>query len=75
MLNQNHTTKLLDLEDVILTNVENISDELHIYLELPRKKHRCPVCGAVTDVVHDYRTQTIKAFLFPLPHPCAMISC
>ena len=60
MLNQNYTAKLLNLEDVIITNVENIFEELQIYIELPRKKHTCPVCGSVTDRVHDYRMQTIK---------------
>lgn len=60
MLNQDYTAKVLNLEDVIITNVENISDVLHIYLELPRQKHRCPACGALTDRIHDYRMQTIK---------------
>lgn len=60
MLNQDYTTKLLDLEDVIITNVENISDQLHISIELPRRKHICPCCGTVTDRVHDYRMQVIK---------------
>lgn len=60
MLNQDYTAKVLNLEDVIITNVENISDVLHIYLELPRQKHRCPACGAMTDHIHDYRMQTIK---------------
>ena len=60
MLNQNYTAKLLNLEDVIITNVENIFEEFHIYIELPRKKHTCPVCGSVIDRVHDYRMQTIK---------------
>ena len=60
MLNQDYTAKLLNLEDVMITNVENISEELHIYIELPRKEHTCPVCGSVTDRVHDYRMQTIK---------------
>ena len=60
MLNQNYTAKLLNLEDVIITNIENNSDQLHIYIELPRGKHVCPVCGAETDRVHDYRWQTIK---------------
>ena len=54
MLSQNYTAKLLNLEDVIITDVENISEELHIYIELPRKEHRCPACGSVTDRVHDY---------------------
>lgn len=60
MLNQNYTAKLLNLEEVIITNIENNSDQLHIYIELPRGKHVCPVCGAETDRVHDYRWQTIK---------------
>ncbi len=60
MLNQDYTSKLLNLEDVIITNVENISDQLHIYIELPRRKHICPCCGVETDRVHDYRWQKIK---------------
>ena len=60
MLNQDYTAKVLNLEDVIITNVENISDVLHIYLELPRQKHRYPACGALTDRIHDYRMLTIK---------------
>ena len=55
-----YTSKFLNLEDVIITNVENISDQIHIYIELPRAEHVCPVCGAVTDRIHDYRMQVIK---------------
>ena len=60
MLKKDYTAKLLNLEDVIITKVENISEEVHVYLEPPRTKHRCPVCGALTDRVHDYRMQIIK---------------
>lgn len=60
MLNKDYTAKLLDLVDVIITKVENFSEEVHVYLELPRIKHRCPACGALTDRVHDYRMQRIK---------------
>lgn len=60
MFNQDYTAKILNLEGVNITNVENIDEELHIYLELPRKEHRCPVCGAGTDRVHDYRMQVVK---------------
>ena len=60
MLMTDYTSKLLNLEDVIITNVENIADQLHIYLELPRTAHTCPACGATTDRIHDYRMQTIK---------------
>ena len=60
MLMKDYTSKLLNLEDVIITNVEIIADQLHIHLELPRAAHTCPFCGATTDRIHDYRTQTIK---------------
>ena len=60
MLNKDYTAKLLDLEDVIVTNVETISGELRVYLELPRTKHACPACGTLTACVHDYRMQTVK---------------
>ena len=60
MLMTDYTAEFLNLEDVIITNVENISDQLHIHIELPRKDHICPCCGTVTDRVHDYRMQVIK---------------
>lgn len=60
MLMSDYTAELLNLEDVIITNVENITDQLHVYIELPRTKHVCPACGAVTDRIHDYRTQIIR---------------
>ena len=59
MLMTDYTSKLLNLKDVIITNVENIADQIHIYLELPQTEHICPACGAATDRVHDYR-KTIK---------------
>lgn len=60
MLNKDYTAKLLKLEEVIVTNLENFFEEVHVYLELPRVKHCCPACGALTDRVHDYRMQIIK---------------
>lgn len=60
MLNQDYTTEMLNLEDVIITKVQNISDQLHVYLELPRREHICPCCGARTDRIHDYREQIVK---------------
>ena len=60
MLMKDYTAKLLNLEDVIVTNVEEISGQLHVHIELPRKDHTCPICGAVTSRVHDYRVQVIK---------------
>lgn len=60
MLMSDYTAKLLNLEDAIITDVENISDQLHIHIELPRRPHSCPACGASTDRIHDYRIQVIK---------------
>ncbi|MCD8087922.1 MAG: transposase [Oscillospiraceae bacterium] len=60
MLNKDYTSKILNLEDVKINNVENESDSIHIYLELPRKEHICPACGATTNLVHDYREQVVK---------------
>ena len=60
MLMTDYTAEFLNLEDVIITNVENISDQLHIHIELPRRKHVCPCCGTETDRVHDYRIQVVK---------------
>ncbi len=64
MLKQDYTTEFLNLKDVIVTDVKNLSDQLHVYLELPRKEHICPCCGAQTDRVHDYREQIIKDIPF-----------
>jgi len=64
MLSEDYTAKLLKLEGLIITGVEEISGELHIHMELPRKEHCCPQCGASTSCVHDYREQTIKDIPF-----------
>lgn len=60
MLNADYTTKILNLEKVIITNVDDSDGILCIDIELPRKQHICPSCGAITDRVHDYHTQRIK---------------
>lgn len=56
----NIITKLIGLEGVILTKVEEKVTERHLWIELPRKAHSCPVCGESTDKVHDYREQKVK---------------
>lgn len=44
MLNQNYTTELLNLEDVIVTKVENTFEPLHIHLYLRKRRYICG-CG------------------------------
>jgi len=57
---ENYTAKIIGLKDAIVTNVVNTGEELHIHIELPRKEHKCPCCGNLTDRIHDYRLQEVK---------------
>ena len=60
MLYKDFTEKLLGLQDVIVTNIEENEKEIHINAELKRKMHNCICCGTATDTIHDYRKQVIK---------------
>lgn len=64
MLTNDYSAKLLDLEEVIIKKVEKIDETQHIYIELPRKEHRCPNCQTVTNRIHDYRMQAVKDIPF-----------
>ena len=64
MLTQDYISKILDMEDVIIRKVEQESEELHVYLELPRTEHACPCCGNHTHRIHDYRWQKVKDIPF-----------
>lgn len=52
--------KLFELKGVSITNIENTNESTNIYIELPRKSHKCPNCGVGTSRVHDYRIQKVK---------------
>lgn len=60
MLYTNFTEKLVGLQDLIITKVEDNEKEIHIYGEIKRKPHKCPCCGELTEKIHDYREQPIK---------------
>ena len=64
MLKKDYITKLLDLEDVIVRKVEINEGKAEVYIELPRKAHKCPVCGELTSQIHDYREQRVKDIPF-----------
>lgn len=64
MLNKDYTTTLLNLEDVIIQKIESTQDEVHVYIQLPRRAHKCPKCGELTERVHDYREQAVKDIPF-----------
>ena len=61
MRNQDYSAKLPNLEDVMITNVESVSEELHINIEQPRKAHTCPVCELSSR--HDLRL--FPCYLYP----------
>lgn len=60
MLYQDYTTKLLDMEHMIVKEIENLSDRLILHVEMKRRPANCPCCGILTDTIHDYRIQTVK---------------
>lgn len=60
MLNQDYTTQLLELEEVIIKKVVKDEETLCIHIELPQKEHCCPDCKTKTTYIHDYRYQLIK---------------
>lgn len=60
MLCTHSIEKLIGLKEIIVKNVKQKPDRTEIFLELPRKPHRCPCCGNETNCVHDYRRQTVK---------------
>lgn len=54
------TSKLLELKEAIITNLEQNNETIKIYFRLQRRDHVCPCCGAITNKVHDYRTSEIR---------------
>ena len=60
MLYKHFTEKLLGLQEVNITNIEENEKNIVIYAEMERKEHNCICCGTATDAVHDYREQEIK---------------
>ena len=47
MPNTDFTTKLLELEDVIISDLQTTNTEVHVYFTLKRKVHVCPHCGHI----------------------------
>ena len=60
MLYKHFTEKLLGLQGVIITNIEENEKNIFIYCELERKEHHCVCCGTGANAIHDYRTQVVK---------------
>lgn len=64
MPNSDFTSKLLELEDVIISDLQTTNTEVHVFFSLKRKPHSCPHCGSITESVHDYRTSILKDLPF-----------
>ena len=60
MLYNLYNEKILGIQEVNIKKVEEKEDKYEITLEKPRKKCVCPVCGSMTDHVHDYREQKVS---------------
>ena len=60
MLYKHFTEKLLGLQGLNITNIEENEKIILIYAEMERKEHTCISCGTATNTVHDYREQEIK---------------
>lgn len=60
MLCEDNTSKLLGMEEVTIKKVWEEGGKRHISIEMPRRAHRCPICGEMTQAVHDYREQQVR---------------
>ena len=60
MLYRDCIGNLLQLKDVIVTNIECHDREMHIHIKMEKRLHYCPNCGSITGKVHDYRMQLVR---------------
>ena len=49
MLYKHFTEKILGLQGVLIENIKNTDNTIHVYCKLERKLHKCPCCGNFTD--------------------------
>ena len=64
MLYHDCIEKLLQLKDVIVTNIEKHENEMHIHLKMAQRLHYCPACGKITSKVPDRK----RRFHLRLPY-------
>jgi Transposase and inactivated derivatives len=57
-------TKLIGLENVIVSNVVETDTHLEIFIETKPCHQSCPQCGERTRSIHDYRLQKIRDVKF-----------
>ena len=60
MLYSDCIENLLQLEDIIVTNIQCIEKEMHAHMHMEKRYHHCPCCNTLTSKVHDYRIQLVR---------------
>lgn len=60
MLYNHFTEKIIGLQGVKVTNIEENDKKIVIHCQMERKEQKCPCCGEKTNSIHDYRHQVIK---------------
>ena len=60
MLYPNCNAELLGLEDVIVTRIEHLKNQIHVWTEPVLKMQVCPACRHETKRTHSYREQPVK---------------
>ena len=60
MLYSDCIENLLQLEDIIVTNIQCIEKEMHVHMHMEKRYHHCPRCNTLTSKVHDYRIQLVR---------------
>lgn len=60
----NYINKLLNIEDVFITNIIHKEKSIEIFISTKPTLHTCPSCGRQTKRIHDYRNQKMKDIPF-----------
>ena len=66
MLYKHFTEKILGLQDILIENIKNTNNTIHVYCKLERKLHKCPCCGNFTDLVLSIIGALEKFYIFRL---------
>ncbi len=66
MLYKHFTEKILGLQDILIENIKNTDNTIHVYCKLERKLHKCPCCGNFTDLVLSIIDVLEKFYIFRL---------
>ena len=60
MLQTHSISKILDMEHLDVEKIETGANQIILHVRMKRRLSECPQCKALTDQIHDYRTQKVK---------------